>query len=113
MTATHTVLKDSPSIHIEKVVLTGGTNSDPIHCLGARSVVILGTQATTELIAFVPDDTTGLPTTASKQLDAALGINSPTDTKAGMIGRWDMPPWFGIDGDGTFYVMITWEQAGA
>ena len=113
MPATHTVLKDSPSIHIEKVVLTGGTNSDPIHCLGARSVTVTGSAAA-ELITFAPDETTGLPDgDEDTQLDAALGIHSPTSSQAGIIGRWDMPPWFGLDGNGTFYVMITWEQAGA
>ena len=113
MAATHTVIKDTPFFRIEKVVLSSGSNSDPIHCMGARSVTILGTQVSTELIAFVPDDTTGLPTTVSRTLDGVLGITSPTNTAAGMIGRWDMPSYFGIDGDGTFYVTIVWEQAGA
>lgn len=103
-------------MRIEKVVLTGGSNSDPIHCMGARSVTITGSAAA-ELITYQPYEDgslKGLPDQSTdRQLDAALGINSPTASVAGIIGRWDMPPWFGLDGNGTFYVMITWEQAGA
>ena len=113
MAETYTLIKDTPSITIHKVVLTSGTTSRAIHCQGARSVTIHSSGAGT-LIMYPPDSNGNADTSGTAvELDNALGVSDSTAAKVGMIDRLSMPPWFGIGGNFTHYIMITWEQAGA
>ena len=112
MAETYTLIKDTPSLTIHKVVLTSATTSRPIHCQGARSVTIVSGGNGT-LLMYPPDADGNPDVSDSVELDNALGVSDSTSTKVGMIDRLSMPPWFGLSGNTTHYILISWEQAGA
>ena len=111
MAETYTLIKDTPSLTIHKTVIASGS-SRAFHCQGARSVTIVSGGNGT-LLMYPPDADGNPDVSASVELDNALGVSDSTSTKVGMIDRLSMPPWFGLSGNTTHYILISWEQAGA